>query len=83
MLHPAFAKCAATNFPTADAAGKDHLHRIWGRVAMVVQAVREPKLGTGAPQQTHRRLCQKLFAGPVYQAQLLLQIKSKNGHIDL
>src|SRR6266404_6141928 len=82
MLHAAFTKRAATNFPAAHAPGENHLHRIWPPLVMPIQTSRQPKLFAGTAEEPHRRLGQKLFTGTVYQSQLLSKVESKNGHVD-
>src|SRR2546429_3182439 len=83
MLHAAFTKRAAANFPTPHAAGKHHLHRIWVRINVTVEARGESQLLAGTAQQSHRRLGQQSFSGPIYQAQLLSEIERKDRDIDL
>src|SRR5213080_4338871 len=77
MLHAALTECAATNFPTADAPGKNHLHRVWSRIVMAVQTSRQPQFFAGSAQEPRRRLGQKLFTGTVYQSQLLSEVERK------
>src|SRR5882724_11853330 len=83
MLHAAFPKSAAANFPTPHAARKYHLHRIWTSIIVTVKACGESKLLAGTAQQSRRRLSQQFFSGPIYQAQLLAEIEGKDRDIDL
>ena len=58
MLHAPFTKRAATNFPTAHASGKNHLHCIRAWIVMTVQTSGEAKLFAGPAQYPDRRLGQ-------------------------
>src|SRR6185436_8900015 len=77
MLCAPLTKSAVTNVPASKTSGKNHLHRLWPVAFFAAEAGGQPKLATGATQQSGRGLGQQSFPGPIHQLQALLTIEGE------